>query len=76
MLFQGLKINPIWSGGGWHNCPPCHVFAYVYAATRTIALKKNLTFPSYEFGKGQCPFYPVKLSPFSEERKVFFSELP
>ena len=46
-------------------CPPCHVFAYIWANTRTSALK-NLTFLSYEYGKGQYTFYPVDLSRLSE----------
>ena len=29
---------------------------------------KNLTFLSYEFGKGQYTFYPVKLSRFLEKK--------
>ena len=30
---------------------------------------KNLTFPNDEFGKGQCAFYPIKLSPFAEKKQ-------
>ena len=48
--------------------PPCHVFAYNGANTRTSVLKKNLTFPNYELGKGQYAFYHMKLSRFSEEK--------
>ena len=33
-------------------------------------VEKNLTFLSYEFGKGQYTFYPVKLSRFLEKNKV------
>ena len=43
--------------GGAHCTPP----AYICANTRTSVLK-NLTFLSYEFGKGQYTFYTVKLS--------------
>ena len=43
--------------------PPCHVFAYISANTRTSALK-NLTFP--KFGK------TIKLSRFAEEKKMMF----
>ena len=32
---------------------------------------KNLTFPNYEFGKGQYAFYPMKISCFGEERIKF-----
>ena len=46
---------------------PCHVFTYNRANTRTSMLK-NLTFPNYEFGKGQCAFYPLKLSRFGEKK--------
>ena len=37
---------------------------------RVRARWKNLTFLSYEFGKGQYTFYPVKLSRFLEKNKV------
>ena len=46
---------------------PCHVFTYNRANTRTSMLK-NLTFPNYEFGKGQCAFYPMKLSRFGKKK--------
>ena len=36
---------------------------------RVRARWKNLTFLSYEFGKGQYTFYPVKLSRFAEKNK-------
>ena len=49
---------------------PCHVFTYNRANTRTSMLK-NLTFPIYEFGKGQCAFYPQKLSRFAEKEIKF-----
>ena len=49
--------------GGAHCTPP----AYIYANTRTSVLK-NMTFLSYEFGKEQYTFYPVKLSCFAEEK--------
>ena len=39
-----------------------YVFAYNRANTRTY-----LTFPNYEFGKGQHAFYPMKLSRFREK---------
>ena len=68
--FPRPKINPIWSGGGGTIAPLSRIYVclcnYAYDC-----VEKNLTFLSYEFGKGQCPFYPVKLSPFSEER-IFF----
>ena len=47
-------------------CPPCHVFVYNGANTRTSVLK-NLILPNYEFGKGQYAFYPMKLLRFSEK---------
>ena len=50
--------------------PPCHVFAYNGANTRTSVLKKNLTFPNYELGKGQYAFYHMKLSRFSKKIKL------
>ena len=53
---------------GGHIFPPCHIFAYISANTRTSALKK-LTFPNYKFGKGQYAFYPIKLSRFAEKMK-------
>ena len=49
-----------------HLCPHCHVFAYIRANTRRSTLK-NLTFLSYEFGKGLDIFYPVKLSCFAKK---------
>ena len=33
-------------------------------------VEKNLTFPNYKFGKGQYPFYPIKLSRFAEKNEV------
>ena len=44
-----------------HIVPSCHVFAYNGANTRMTVLKKNLTSPNYEFGKGQYAFYPINL---------------
>ena len=65
-------INPICPGGeGEHICPLCHVTAYICANTCTSALKKNLIFTNYKYGKGQCAFYPVKLSPFAEKNRVW-----
>ena len=58
-------FNPIKTRG--HIVPPCRVFVYIRANTRTTVLKK--TFPKYEFGKGQCTFYPMKLSRFGEKKK-------
>ena len=54
--------------GGGTLCPSCHVFAYICANMLMSALK-NLTLLSYEFGKGQYTFYPVKLSLFVEKNK-------
>ena len=53
---------------GWTVCPLSHVFAYICANARTGVLKKNLTFFSYDFGKGEYTFYPVKLSRFAKKR--------
>ena len=39
------------------------------------ACRKNLTFPNYEFGKGQYGFNPMKLSRF-REKKLSWSEIP
>ena len=50
------------------NMPPCHVFAFICANTHTKALKKNLIFPNYQFGKGQYAFYPVELYSFAGEK--------
>ena len=36
---------------------------------------KNLTFPNYEFGKGQYAFYHLKLSRFGEKNKVFNTQV-
>ena len=49
--------------------PICYVFAYICSSTRTSALK-NLTFPSYEFGKEHFTFYPVYLSGFPQKDKA------
>ena len=54
--------------GGGTLCPPCHVFAYICENMRVRAHWKNLTFLSYEFGKGQYTFYCVKLSRFAERK--------
>ena len=36
-----LLVKPIWPrAGGGTLCPPCHVFVYISANTRTSALKK------------------------------------
>ena len=38
---------------------PLAMFAYIHANTRNSVIKK-LTFPNYEFGKGQYTFFPVE----------------
>ena len=48
--------------------PICHVFAYIRADAHEGALN-YFTFLSYELGKGQYTFYPLKLSHFLEEKK-------
>ena len=60
----GKGIYPYFPRGGGHIVPPCHVFAYNQANTRTSVLK-NLIFPNYEFGKGQ---YAIKISRFSKKK--------
>ena len=52
------------------NCAPCHVFVNICANTRTSVLK-NLTFPKYEFGKGNYAFYPIKIFRFAENKIKF-----
>ena len=52
-------INPIW--------PPV-TFLRISVQIRIRARWKNLTFLSYEFGKGLYTFYPVKLSRFAEKK--------
>ena len=61
-----IPFNPISPRGGGHILPPCHVFAYSWANTRTSVLKE-LDVPKYAFGKGQ---YPIKLSRLAEKNSV------
>ena len=47
---------PVHCSGEGGISAPCHVFAYIHANMHTSALKKNLTYLSYEFGKGQYTY--------------------
>ena len=42
-------------------CPPV-AYLRITVQIHVQACWKNLTFPKYDFGKGQCAFYPTKLS--------------
>ena len=55
--FPRPKINHIWSGGV-AKLPPCHVFTYVCATTRTIALKKTWLFLVMSLEKVSALFTP------------------
>ena len=65
--FEPHFLNPSYTGGGGHICPPGCVCVYNCADKRTSTLK-HLTFPKYEYGKGQYAFYPVKLSCFAKKK--------
>ena len=54
-------------GGRGHICPPCQIFAYISANTRTSGLKK-LEFS--QVWKRAVRFYPIKLSRFAEKNEV------
>ena len=60
-------FNPIYPRGGAHCAPPV-TYLRISVQIRVRARWKNLTFLSYEFGKGQYTFYPVKLSRFLEKK--------
>ena len=47
-------------------CPPV-TYLRITGQIHVPACWKNLTFPNYEFGKGQYAFYPIK-SRFSEKK--------
>ena len=57
--FQLTLLGP--EGG---LCPPCRLFAYNRANTRTSVLKKL----DFEFGKGHYAFYPMKLSRLGKKK--------
>ena len=64
--------SPICPGRGGGTLPspvPSHVFAYIRANARTSLLKK-MTFQSYQFGKGQYTFFPIKLCHFAAKNTV------
>ena len=49
--------------------PKSHICVLLGTGTGTCtSVLKNMTFPNDEFGKGQCAFYPIKLSPFAEKK--------
>ena len=54
---RGSFLNPIWPRGGT-LCRPV-TFLRISVQIRVRAHWKNLTFLSYEYGKGQYTFYPV-----------------
>ena len=60
-------FNPISTRGGHIVSPPV-TYLCISVQIRVRARWKNLTFLSYEFGKGQYTFYPVKLSRFLEKK--------
>ena len=57
---------------------PCRVFAYICLQS----VLKKLDIPNYEFGKGQCAFYPIQLSCFAgkikfiRNNRIFHKEGP
>ena len=61
-----LGMLTLFTPGGGHIVPPCHVFVYKCSNTLTSALKK-LDFSYYEFGIGHYAFYRMKLSRFAEK---------
>ena len=64
-LLYTLTLLAPW--GGAHCAPPV-TYLRISVQIRVQARWKNLTFLSYEFGKGQYTFYPVKLSRFLEKK--------
>ena len=56
--------------GGGAQCAPPVTYLRISGQIRVRVRCKNLTFLSYECGKGQYTFYPVKLSRFAEKNKV------
>ena len=72
-----LVISSTWfltllapGGGGGHivQCASPVTYLRISVQICVRARWKNLTFLSYEFGKGQYTFYPVKLSRFLEKK--------
>ena len=53
---------------GHAHCAPPVTYLLISGQLRVRVCWKNLTFLSYEFGKGQYTFYPVKLSRFFEKK--------
>ena len=68
-LYKSKKfsLKPYLPRGGAHCAPPV-TYLRISVQIRVRARWKNLTFLSYEFGKGQHTFYPVKLSCFLEKK--------
>ena len=63
-----LHFNPIWpKGEGKAHCAV--PVAYLHVSVQYANERVEKTFLSYEFGKGQHTFYPVKLTRFLEEKK-------
>ena len=79
IIFCLLQTSSIWikevtltllAPGGAHCAPPA-TYLRISVQIRIRARWKNLTFLSYEFGKGQYTFYPVKLSRFLKKKIKF-----
>ena len=70
-LIAILHLNPIRTRGG-HIVPPLSRICVYLGKYTYKRIEKNLTFLSYECGKGQYTFYPVDLSLVSlEKNKVY-----
>ena len=58
-------FNPIRTGKGGNIVPS---LSRITVQIHVGACIKNLTSPNYEFKKGQCAFFPIKLSRFCERK--------
>ena len=58
---QKSSLLTLFTPAGGTLCPPPP--ATYLRITSVSACWKNLTFPNYEFGKGQYPFHPLEFSP-------------
>ena len=75
VLCFSMVLNAIFkvawgSGGGGAHCAPPVTYLRITVQIHVRALRKNLTFPNYEFGIGHYAFYPMKLSRFAKKNKV------
>ena len=57
-----------------YHCATPVMYLRITGQIHVPAYRKNLTFPNYEFGKGQYAFYPIKLSCFA--KKIKFIKIP